>query len=355
MTTSATTSAAPKKGLTSRLIGFIIPLVITVGLCWLLFHDIDMSQMWDIIRHECDFFWIGLNLSLTVLAQIWRALRWRIQLRAIGVCPTVWQLILSIFGTYSVNLVFPRLGEVWRTGYITERTDSSFSEVFGSMVAERLSDTVAVALFMLATLVASGPQMREYLSQDPDKFDFITSILCSPILWGAIVATLIAAFWIFTRYPENKVVKFVNHVWHGLWAGFSSIWKMPGKGKWLLLTVLLWGSYFAGLYCAFRSFPLTSKVLDVYRLQALLVCYVFTSISMAVPSNGGIGPWQWAMIFGLSFYMGKVPELTTGYASSFANLVMGTQTMMQILLGIFTFTWIALVKRTERSSQCKVK
>lgn len=351
MISSPTSASAPKKSLASRLIGFIIPLVITVGLCWLLFHDIDMKHMWDIIRHECDFFWIGLNLCLSVCAQIWRALRWQIQLKAIGVRPTLWQLILSIFGTYSVNLVFPRLGEVWRTGYISERTRSSFTEVFGSMVAERLSDTIAVALFMLATLIASGNQLKEYLAQDPEKFASISLILTSPILWGAVIATLVAVWWIFTRYPENKVIAFVRRVWRGLWIGFSAIWKMPGKCLWLFYTVLLWGSYFMGLYCAFRSFPLTSQVLDIYGMQALLVCYVFTSIAMAVPSNGGIGPWQWAMIFGLSFYTAKVPDLTTDYANSFANLVMGTQTLLQILLGIFTFAWIAIVKRTEKSAK----
>ena len=41
----------------------------------------------------------------------------------------------SIFGTYAVNLVFPRLGEVWRTGYIAQRQKAPFTTVFGSMVA----------------------------------------------------------------------------------------------------------------------------------------------------------------------------------------------------------------------------
>lgn len=351
MNTTSTTTSRPAQSFASRLIGFVIPLVITVGLCWLLFHNIDMKQMWDIIRHECDFFWIGLNLAIGVLAHVWRALRWGIQLRAIGVRPTAWQLILSIFGTYSVNLVFPRLGEVWRTGYISERCRAPFTEVFGSMVAERLADTVTVALFMLATLIASGNQLKEYLAQDPDKLQFITDILRSPIFWGAIVATLVAVWWIFVRFPENKVIAAIRRIWDGLWKGFSAIWKMPHKGLWLVYTILLWGSYFMALYCAFRSFPLTSDVIRVYGLQALLVCYVFTSLSMAVPSNGGIGPWQWAMIFGLSFYAAGVPGLTPEYATSFANLVLGVQTLMLILLGIFTFGWIGIVKRTEKTSR----
>ena len=109
-----------KKRLGSYLLKYGVPLVISVGLCWLLFHneDINPSKMWNIIRRDCDFRWIVLNIFFGIMAQVFRAARWQIQLRALGIRPSFWQLVLSILGTYSVNLVFPRLGEVWRTGYI---------------------------------------------------------------------------------------------------------------------------------------------------------------------------------------------------------------------------------------------
>lgn len=66
---------------------------------------------------------------------------------------------------------------------------------------------------------------------------------------------------------------------------------------------------------------------------------------MGVPSNGGIGPWQWAVVFGLSLY--SIPGLTKEYATTFANLVMGTQTLLLIALGIFTFICIAVDKRRK--------
>ena len=81
-------------------------------------------------------------------------------------------------------------------------------------------------------------------------------------------------------------------------------------------------------------------------MQALLVCYVFTSIAMAVPSNGGIGPWQWAVIFALGIY-----GLDNVHASAFANLVKGCDTLLLIILGIITFIGIALDrKRTARGA-----
>jgi hypothetical protein len=61
---------------------------------------------------------------------------------------------------------------------------------------------------------------------------------------------------------------------------------------------------------------------------------------MGVPSNGGIGPWQWSVIFALALYgLAKEP------ATAFANLVMGCQTLVLIVLGIFTFVCISLQKK----------
>lgn len=351
--TISTETNKEKRQLGTYLLKFGVPFVVSVGLCWLLFKNVDFGQMWHIIRTECNFYWIGLNLLLNVLAHVWRASRWKIQLDALGIKVSLWQLTLSIFGTYAVNLVFPRLGEVWRTGYISARNSASFTTVFGSMIAERLADMVTVASLLLFTFIIAGHQLSAYLSQNPEKFNMVMDLISSPVLWGGIVAVLVTVWWIFVKYPQNRVISIVRRIWSGLWEGFAVIAKMPGKGRWLLFTGLLWGSYFTALYCAFRAFPLTSEVITVYGFGALLVCFVMTSVSMGVPSNGGIGPWQWAMVFCLGFYAAGIPRLTTEYTVSFANLVMGVETLLSIILGLFTFGWIAVEKRSSKTVSIK--
>ncbi|MDE6131528.1 MAG: lysylphosphatidylglycerol synthase domain-containing protein, partial [Muribaculaceae bacterium] len=100
------------------LLKYVVPLVITIGLCYLMFTGIDFNEMLAIIKRDCNFTWIAMALCISVLSHVFRAMRWRIQLRALGINAPLFALVLSIFGTYAVNLVFPRLGEVWRTGYI---------------------------------------------------------------------------------------------------------------------------------------------------------------------------------------------------------------------------------------------
>ncbi len=349
------TPKAAKKHFWSYLLKYGVPLVISVGLCWLLFRGDGMNpaRMWEIIRTECDFKWIAFNLALGVMAQVFRAARWRIQLRALDIRPTFWELCLSIFGTYSVNLVFPRLGEVWRTGYIAAREKAPFTTVFGSMVADRLADTITVFILLLLTLIPAGAQMSEYFGQDGGIVAKLTALLGSPVLWGCAIATLIVAIWLFVRFPEHKVIARIRSIWQGLWKGFSVVLTMPGKGPWLLYTVLIWGSYIAALYCALLSFPLTAEMVARHGVAALAVCFVFTSVSMGVPSNGGIGPYQWAMIFAIALYSADIPGLTHEYALTFANLVMGVQTIALILLGLFTFSCIAILNHRSKKNEIR--
>lgn len=346
-TGSTLTPKAAKKRLGSYLLKYGVPLVISVGLCWLLFHneDIDPANMWRIIREDCDFRWIGLNIFFGLMAQVFRAARWQIQLRALDIRPSFWQLVLSILGTYSVNLVFPRLGEVWRTGYIANRQKAPFTTVFGSMVADRLADTVTVFILLLLTFIPAGAQLKAYLGQDGGMMSRLLDLLGSPVLWGAIIATLAVCVWLFVRFPRHKVIVRVKQIWSGLWKGFAVIVSMRGKGLWLSYTVMLWGSYIMALYCAFLAFPLTADMIARHGIAALAVCFVFTSISMGVPSNGGIGPYQWAMIFGITLFAADVPGLTHEYALTFANFLMGVQTLVLIVQGLFTFGCIALTKR----------
>jgi hypothetical protein len=323
-----------------NILKYVIPLIISVGLCYLLFTGIDFNEMMDTIRRECNFWWIGLTLFLSIFSHVFRAMRWRIQLRALGIKAPLYALVYSIFGTYAVNLVFPRLGEVWRTGYIAQRQRAQFTTVFGSMLADRLADTVTVlCLTMLAFILASGTVI-DYLSLNAEGFDRMWRIATSPWLWLAIVAVAAIAWTVLMRMKDNPVVKKLKSIAKELWDGFAVIASMPGKFQWLVLTFLLWGCYFTQLWVAFYAFDFTANVVNTYGLVAVLVTFVLTSISMGVPSNGGIGPWQYATIWALSIY--HVDKLQ---AAAFGNLVLGSQTLLLIALGIFTFVAIALDRK----------
>lgn len=326
---------------------YLIPLVITVGLCWIMFRSIDFGQMVEIIRDQCDFRWIGLALLISIFSHVFRAMRWRIQLNALGVKTPLFIVVLSIFGMYAVNLVFPRLGEVWRTGYISQRQDAPFSTVFGSMVADRLADTLTVLLLLITTFIFASSSLISYLTQNQATYDSIISLLLSPWLWIAAVACIALAWWFLSRpAAEGSLIYKVQQFVKGLWEGFAVILHMPGKGRWLLLTLCIWGCYFLQLYVAFYAFPFTAALLAEHGIVVALVAFTLSSIAMGVPSNGGIGPWQWAIMFALGIYgMGQIDS------GAFANLVLGCQTVLLIVLGLFSFVCIMLDKKKTSTSK----
>ena len=172
------------------------------------------------------------------------------------------------------------------------------------------------------------------------------------LLVAAGVMGVLALVWIFRSNSENKVIAKVRLMLRNLWDGFAAIGKMEGKWMFLLYTVLIWGCYFMQLYLASFAFACTKDL----GIVAILVLFVLSSIGMAVPSNGGLGPWQFAIIFGLTLY--GVGTTTIPYdpqASAFAWLVWGVQTCLLIVLGIYAFVSMAIDRRRIAQGKTTIK
>ena len=335
-----------RSGWLGKTLQVVVPLVVSVGLCLAMFRDIDFAEMMQVVRTDCDFRWIGLMLVISIIPMVLRALRWGIQLRALGIKAPTFALVLSIFGTYAVNIVFPRLGEVWRTGYRAYRQKAPFSAVFGSMIGDRFADLLTVGLLTLLTFVVARGPIVDFVRTYPAAYEAMAAMLLSPWFWCG-VALLIGAMWWLLARSHNAIALKIRKFLLGLWDGFAVLARMKHKGLWLLLTAGIWGCYFLQLLIAFRAFSLTAEMLNANGIVLPLVCFILTSISMGIPSNGGIGPYQTTMIFGLSLFapatVSHTEFLTIGAA--FGNTIIASQTMLLIVLGLFTFGCIAAEKR----------
>lgn len=323
-----------------KLLKYGIPLIVSAGLCYLLFTGIDFREMLDIVRNQCNFNWLLLMMLISVLSHVCRAARWGIQLKALHITPPLYVLVYSIFGTYAVNLVFPRLGEIWRTGYIAQRQKAQFTTVFGSMVADRLADTVTVILILSFTLLVASDPILDYIEQNSATFAGFVSFIRSPWLWIAFGVCVTAVWILLAVKTKSRWINAMQKAAKDLWNGFVVIFHMPGTARWLMFTAGIWGCYFLQMYVAFFVFPFTTELLAAHGFAPALVAFTLSSISMGVPSNGGIGPWQWAVIFALGIY-----GVGTVQSAAFANMVLGCNTLLLIVLGIITFVGIALDRR----------
>ena len=338
-----TPAPAASRRILSFAVRFLLPLALTVALVWYMFKKVDFADMMQIIRRGVDYWWILLAMGISVLSHIARAARWRIQLRALDIRPRFMALCCSIFGTYALNLVFPRLGEVWRCTYISRRQKAPFSTVLGSMVADRLSDTLVVMFLFLLTFVVATPAINAFLAKYPVGQDMLHRVE-QWWFWVAAVVAAGACWAVFHFGAAVPVIARLRDMVSKIWKGFAVVASMPGRGRFILLTLAIWGCYFMQLYVAFYAFSFTRALCHEPGLAAgfepCLVAFVLSSIGMAIPSNGGLGPWNLAVIFGLAIF-----GIGDAQGTAFAMLVWSAQTVMLIILGIYTMIYIAVSRK----------
>ena len=342
----------PKDPGWKKLLGFflryILPIAFTVLLLVYLFHKVDFKEMMEMLRHGVDYWWILLAMGISIFSHVFRAARWQLQLNALNVRPPFMALCCSIFGCYALNLVFPRLGELWRCTYISSKKKNSFTTVLGSMIADRAADTIMVASLFVFSLIVAAPAIHKFLDKYPVGKDFI-HLLSQFWFWAAVVggcALVAILIYIFRKNPYFlKIKEAAQNVWNGI----IVIAKMKGKIKFLIFTFWIWGCYYIQLYVAFYAFDFTRALCHTPGLAGgltpCLVAFVLSSISMAIPSNGGLGPWNIAIMFALAIY-----GINDYEGTAFSMVQWSGQTIMLIILGIFTMGYISLSKKEKNKN-----
>ncbi len=331
------------KKILGYLVRYGLPVVLTILLVWYMFKKVNFTEMWDLIKHGVDYWWILLAMGISVFSHVFRAARWRLQLNALGIKPPFMALCCSIFGCYALNLVFPRLGEVWRCTYVASSQKASFTSVLGSMIGDRLADTLMVLLLLLLCLVVASPALEAFLTKYPVGRDLV-GLLYQWWFWAAVVGGVALCWGGFYLFRETKVVKKLKEMAWNMWQGFSVVVTMPGRWQFLGYTLCIWGCYYFQLYVAFFAFDFTRELCtapgNFGGLIPCLVAFVLSSISMAIPSNGGLGPWNLAIMFGLAVY-----GVSDAQGTAFSMLQWSGQTVMLILLGIYTMIYISVSKK----------
>lgn len=311
---------------------------LTVLLLWILFRKVNFTDMMDIIRHGVNYWWILAAMGLSVVSHMIRARRWQLQLDALGIRPGYMPLCCSIFGCYALNIVFPRLGDIWRCTYIAKREKASLSNVLGSMVSDRLADSVTVLFLFLLTLAVATSAINAFLEKYPIGRDLV-SLVSSPWLWLGLILFCGMALWIYRRWHDSRLMLRLRTLVTELWQGFATVITMKHRGLFILLSLLLWTCYFTQLYVALFAFPFTRELCGQselgFGLEPCLVAFVLSSIAMGIPSNGGLGPWNIAIMFGLAIY-----GVSDAQGTAFSMLQWSGQTVMLIILGLFTIGYI---------------
>lgn len=303
-------------------------------LYWM-YRDFDFKTVADTLMHGMNWTWMLLSFPFGILAQMFRGWRWHLTLEPIGEKPRTSTSINSIFLSYAVSLIVPRIGEFARCGILRRYDGVSFPKALGTVVMERAIDS---ALVMLIALLTFAFQLRVFNTFFAETGTNLESILSKFSAVGyavtavCAVAVLILAWYLLQRFAiYNKVRTMVRGIWQGIMA------VRGVKHPWLFVafTLGIWASYFLHYYLTFFCFEATSHL----GMACALVTFIVGSIAVIVPTPNGAGPWHFAVKTMLILYgVGDVDAL------NFVLIVHSVQTLLVVVLGVYAWTVLSFTR-----------
>ena len=305
---------------------FLFPFLLGGGILYWMYRELPLSTISDTMLHKMRWEWMFLSFIPGIFAQIFRALRWKQSLSPLQEYPRTSSCINAIFISYAVSLVIPRIGEVMRCGILKNHDGTSFSKSLGTVVTERIVDSVLILLLTSITLIYQLPVILQFF--DITGIGFIeffqqfttTGIIVTIICLLCMVALVIIA--LHKLAMGNKI----KTVLQDICSGIISMKKVKNLPLYFLYSIGIWFSYFLHYYLTFYCFGFSEDL----GLAVGWVSFCIGSIAVIVPTPNGAGFWHFAIKTILVLYGMQQTD-----AVVFALIVHSVQTLLLILLGVY--------------------
>ena len=141
----------------------IFPLLLGAFILVWVYRDFNFQRVGEVLAHHMNYGWMALSLVFGILANLFRGWRWKLALKPLDEHPKTANCIYAIFISYASNLVIPRVGEVTRCGVLSKYDGVSFSKSLGTVVTERMIDSLCVGLITGLVLLSQMPVFAAFL------------------------------------------------------------------------------------------------------------------------------------------------------------------------------------------------
>ncbi|WP_431156869.1 lysylphosphatidylglycerol synthase transmembrane domain-containing protein [Winogradskyella poriferorum] len=306
----------------------VLPLLIGAIFVWYSLSQISVPTLLQYFK-EANYFWIILGVVLGVISHTSRAYRWLLMCEPLGYKPKLANSFMAVFSAYLINFTIPRAGEIARASIITNYEKIPFEKGFGTIVAERVADTIMLLLIIIVALFLEFNFIYDFLVQ---KFNAVILIIASMGIFF-----LVAIFYLFVKRSSSviaiKIKKFIN----GLVEGALSIFKMKHKWSFIFHTVFIWIMYLLMFYVT--TFAI-SDLINI-SLAPILIGFILASFSIAA-TNGGIGSFPEAIVIALVLF--NLPE---DPSRAFGWIMWTSQTLMIVIIGGLSILYLPIYNRNK--------
>lgn len=336
---------APKRSKIITFIKFVVFLGVGLIITWLSLKNMTSEERSEILKSfkTADYNWVVVAILLGIISHFLRALRWKLFFEPMGYNPKVKTMFFSVMIMYFANLAFPRLGEVTRCGLLAKYEKIPFHKSFGTVITERVLDTlIFMCLFFLMLLSQLGT-IRGYLDkniypklQGKIAGSFSYNLLIIVVI--GILILLVTLFFLFRKkISHTRIYISVRDIIIGFLEGLKSLSQIRNPSLFIGYSVAIWVLYFLMLYVIFFCFVETSSL----SLGAGLSVLVLGTIGIMV-TPGGIGLYpaivqETLILYGITN--------TTGLALGW--IAWSAQTLMILIVGGISLLLLTFSKSAD--------
>ena len=324
------------KSVFRTVIKIFLPLTLGCLLLWFLYRNMDITEIWNVIKSGVDYRIILFSLLFGLGANLVRGFRWGLLIQSLGEKFKMRNAVYAVLGNYAVNLVLPRVGEVWRCGMVTKYDNISFTKLLGTLLIDRVSDTIMVGLITLSIVTFNMDFFLDFFRKNPELIDGFRSMFNSIWIYAFAVFFIFGIWFVFKYLSNFTLVQKAKGMLRNIWTGIKSVWVMERKGLFLVQTLLIWLGYFLYFYITFYAFDFTRDL----GISVGLIAFTMSSIGVAVPVQGGIGPWHFMVIATLTCF-----GVNENDAAAFALVVHTIQTAWVAVCGLLGVAALPVLNR----------
>lgn len=316
-----------------RFIKIAVPLALAAGILWWMYRGIRWKELEDALSQKMSWTWMLLSMPFGVLAQVFRAMRWRQALAPVGERPRLSTCTHAVFLSYASSLVVPRIGEVLRCGILRRYEGTNFSCCVGTVVTERVIDTVLILVLSFLTFLTQIPVFLTFFQRTGVSLGGVLGTFSLTGYLVTVACGLLALSCILLLARRFRFFSRTKSVFSDLSNGLLSVRQVEQPFLFVLYSVGIWVSYFLHFYLTFFCFDFTEGLGPL----AALVAFVVGTFAVLVPTPNGAGSWHFAVKTVLVLYG---VEQTASVL--FVLIVHTLQTLLVALLGIWSVVALAL-------------
>ncbi len=302
----------------------LLSILLAAVLIWLALRDVELEVFLKSLR-TAHYEWILPLIGVTLLSHWVRAYRWQALVSSIPENAPhqirVLNLFESIMVGYMINYALPRVGEIARCTHLSTRQKLSFPAVLGTVVIERIADTLTLVLGLTVTVFLLWERIQLILEN--------LSFPQLPWTW-IIVGILILAisiYFVLNGQAAKPLRTRLQALVSGFLSGLRTIRQTTERWRLIWTTIIMWLLYGLMAYVPLLMFDLHSTVSLSYW-DGLAIMFIGV-LGILVPTPGGAGSFHFITILTLTAVYG----ISQTGAAAYAVFIHGAQLILYLMVG----------------------